>query len=100
MSATSKLVGFSTTGDDTDEVGQRVDLGRRRYLMRYVVGALVLAWLICVAAGVRVVMARAAAPQDDVSITLSSHPIPVSAVSAVSPPPAALPVQAAPPAVA
>ena len=94
MSATSKLVGFSaTTGDETDEVGQRVDVGRRRYLMRYVIGALGLAGLICVAAGVRVAMARSAAPQDDVTATLSTHPI------ALSPPPAAPPAQAEPPAV-
>jgi len=92
MSATSKLVGFSaTTGDDTDEVGQRVDVGRRRYLMRYVVGALGLAGLICVAAAVRVAMARSAAPQDDIIATLSTHPI------ALTPPPVALPAQAEPP---
>jgi hypothetical protein len=92
MSATSKLVGFSSTaGQDGDEAGQRVDLARRRYLMRYVIGALGVAGVICVAAGVRVVMARSASPQDDAIPTLLSHPI------SLSPPPAAPPAQADPP---
>lgn len=94
MSATSKLVGFSTTTrGDTDEVGQRVDVERRRYLMRYVVGALVVAGLICVAAGVRVAMSRSAAPQDDIAAPLAIRPF------VLSPPPAAPPAQAEPPAV-
>src|SRR5580692_6379811 len=93
MSATSKLVGFSaTTRDDTDEVVRRVDVERRRYLMRYVVGALVLAGLICVAAGVRIAMSRSAAPQNDIPVTLATRP-------ALSPPPAAPPAQAEPPAI-
>jgi hypothetical protein len=91
MSATSKLVGFSSTaGQEGDEAGQRVDLERRRYLMRYVIGALGVAGVICVAAGVRVVMARSASPQDDAIPTLLSHPI------SMNPPPAALPAQAEP----
>jgi translation initiation factor IF-3 len=76
MSATSKLVGFSaTTGQNEDEAAPRVDLGRRRYLMRFVVVALGLAGLICVAAGVRIARARSAAAQEDVVPTLSLRPL-------------------------
>jgi hypothetical protein len=100
MSATSKLVGFSATAEqDIDEAGQRVDLERRRYLMRYVVGALGVAGLICVAAGVRVAMARSAPAQDDSIPTLSSHPISLSpqpAAPSAQAEPAPAPVPAAP----
>jgi hypothetical protein len=83
MSATSKLVGFSaTTGQDDDDAAPRVDLGRRRYLMRFVVVALALAGLICVAAGVRIARARSAAAQEDAVPTLSLRPLPVGATPA------------------
>jgi hypothetical protein len=97
MSATSKLVGFSATTDDSDESVGKGDLGRRRYLMRYVVVALTIAGIICVAAGVRVAMARSAAAQEDNVI----RPVALGSLGAPTPTPpaqAALPAQATPPA--
>ncbi len=92
MSATSKLVGFSATTDDGDESAGKGDLDRRRYLMRYVVVALTLAGIICVAAGVRVAMARSAAAQEDNVVR------PVSLGSLGAPTTPTPPVQATPPA--
>src|SRR5271155_3185756 len=81
MSATSKLVGFSgATEQDDDEAAPRVDRGRRRYLMRFVVLALGLAGLICVAAGFRIAKARSAA--EDAVPTLSLRPLAVVATPA------------------
>jgi hypothetical protein len=75
MSATSKLVGFSVAGDESGgDAGKQVADQRRRYLMRYVVVALSLAGIICVAAGVRVVRGRSAAAQDDMLPVASLHP--------------------------
>lgn len=91
MSATSKLVGFSATDErDDNEAAPRGDLGRRRYLMRFVVIALSLAGIICVAAGFRIAKARSAAGQEDAVPALSLRPL------VASPPPA----QAEAPAVA
>jgi hypothetical protein len=78
MSATSKLVGFSVTSDDEDE-GKRLeaqaDPERRRYLMRYVVVALGLAGVICVAAGIRVAMTKPAPAPEYVRPALAVPPI-------------------------
>jgi hypothetical protein len=82
MSATSKLVGFSATEQDEDDDAPRVDRGRRRYLMRFVVVALGLAGLICVAAGVRIAKTRSAAAQEDAVPALSLRPLAVAAAPA------------------
>jgi len=68
MSATSKLVGFSATAEDQgDYAAKQADTDRRRYLMRYVVGALGVAGVICVAAGIRVTLARSATAHEEAS---------------------------------
>ena len=62
MSATSKLIGFRepVEGDDSPSAAlAQDDADRRRYLMRYVVGAVGLAGIICIAAGIRVAAMRA-----------------------------------------
>jgi hypothetical protein len=96
MSATSKFVGFSAASDESggDAAGKRVADQRRRYLMRYVVVALSVAGIICVAAGVRVVRGRTAAAQDDALPVASLRPaIPASQAETTK----AEPPQAAPP---
>lgn len=100
MSATSKFVGFSAASDESGgDVGKQVASQRRRYLMRYVVVALSVAGIICVAAGVRVVRGRSAAAQDDVLPLASIQPTMPATLAAqpettkaehVSPPPVAL----------
>src|SRR5579859_7789472 len=97
MSATSKLVGFPVnTEDESHSTAKQADADRRRYLMRYVVGALGLAGIICMAAGVRLVMARSAGAHEEtwkpslpavVAAPATPEPVQKAAEPAVNPAP-------------
>jgi hypothetical protein len=119
MSATSKLASFPVTSEDGGGLaGAQPNADRRRYLMRYVVIALALSGLICMAAGIRVAEASyasarearrpapveprseaagASEPPSDSASPVADSPAPsLGQVTTVSAPRHAIPVQALP----